>query len=70
MDGPFKRLHGIWRFESRGEQGCRVTLDLEFDFASRLLRGVVGPVFHEIANTMVDAFTRRAAQVCSPATGG
>lgn len=63
VDGPFKRLDGTWRFEPRGDQGCRVTLDLEFDFSSRLLRAVVGPVFHEIANTMVDSFTRRAATV-------
>ena len=61
VDGPFRRLDGIWRFEPRGESGCRVELDLEFDFSSRLLSGLVGPVFHEIANSMVDAFCRRAA---------
>jgi len=68
VDGPFKRLDGTWRFEPRGQQGCRVTLDLEFDFSSRLLRAVVGPVFHEIANTMVDAFCRRAANVYRAST--
>ena len=31
--------------------------------ASRLLRAVVGPVFHEIANSMVDAFCKRAASL-------
>ena len=63
VDGPFRRLDGTWRFEPRGEHGCRVALDLEFDFSSRLLRAVVGPVFNEIANTMVDAFCRRASSI-------
>lgn len=63
VDGPFRRLDGIWCFEPRGEHGCRVALDLEFDFSSRVLRSVVGPVFHEIANSMVDAFCRRASSV-------
>ena len=69
VDGPFKHLNGTWSFEPRGESGCRVKLDLEFDFSSRLLRGVVGPVFHEIANTMVDAFSRRAAVVYGRGNG-
>ena len=63
VDGPFRQLDGTWHFDPRGEHGCRVALDLEFDFSSRLLRAVVGPVFHEIANSMVDAFCKRAASL-------
>ncbi len=63
VEGPFKHLEGFWRFESLSESGCKVSLDLEFEFASKLLGMAVGPVFHQIANSLVDAFTRRAIDV-------
>ncbi len=69
VDGPFKRLDGTWRFEPRGEHGCRVAFDLEFDFSGRILSTVVGPVFHEIANSMVDAFCRRARSLYGASRG-
>jgi ribosome-associated toxin RatA of RatAB toxin-antitoxin module len=38
-------------------------LSLKYDFSSRMVRLVVGPVFGQIANTLVDAFQQRAAEV-------
>ena len=35
VEGPFKHLNGFWRFDPLGEEGCKVSLDLEFEFASR-----------------------------------
>ncbi|HFD81284.1 MAG TPA: type II toxin-antitoxin system RatA family toxin [Gammaproteobacteria bacterium] len=63
VEGPFRRLEGFWRFEALGEHGCKVSLDLEFDFASRVLGMVVGPVFSQIANSLVDSFQKRAVEV-------
>ena len=63
VEGPFRHLEGFWRFEPLGDQGCKVMLDLEFDFANRMLGLVVGPVFTQIANTLVDSFQQRARQV-------
>lgn len=63
LEGPFSRLEGFWRFDPLGEAGCKVCFDLEFEFASRMLGLVVGPVFSQIANTLVDAFEKRAADV-------
>lgn len=60
VEGPFKYLQGLWRFEALGDAGCRVSLDLQFEFSSKLLSLTVGPVFHQICNTLVDAFCRRA----------
>lgn len=60
IDGPFKHLHGYWRFEPLGEQGCKVSLDLEYEFSSKILGLAIGPVFSQIANTLVDAFCKRA----------
>lgn len=63
VEGPFKRLEGFWRFDPLGKDGCKISLDMEFEFASKMLSMVVGPVFTQIANSLVDAFQKRAVDV-------
>lgn len=60
VEGPFKRLHGMWRFEPLDADGCRISLDLEFEFANRLVALAISPAFTRIANELVDSFVRRA----------
>lgn len=60
IDGPFKHLHGFWRFDVLSEEACKISLDLEYEFSNRLIGMVVGPVFGQIANTLVDSFCQRA----------
>ncbi len=62
-DGPFKQLEGFWRFQTLSETACKVSLDLQYEFSSRLIGIAIGPVFSQIANSMVDAFTQRAHDV-------
>lgn len=63
LQGPFRHLEGYWRFQALEEDACKVSLDLDFEFSSRMMGMVVGPVFHQIASSLVDAFTERAQQV-------
>lgn len=63
VDGPFRLLEGFWRFDEFESGRCRVSLDLEFEFSSRVVRFAFGPVFHQIANSLVDAFCKRARDV-------
>jgi ribosome-associated toxin RatA of RatAB toxin-antitoxin module len=63
VDGPFRKLHGVWRFDPVGERGCKISLDMEFEFSNRLLGLTFGGLFHQISNTLVDAFCRRAREV-------
>jgi len=63
VNGPFKHLEGFWRFEEVSEKACHIIFDLEFEFAAGLLGFALGPVFHQIANTLVDAFSQRAGVV-------
>jgi ribosome-associated toxin RatA of RatAB toxin-antitoxin module len=63
VDGPFKTLDGTWTFKPLREDACKVELDLHYEFSSRLLEQVVGPVFGIIANSMVDSFCKRADTV-------
>lgn len=62
LEGPFKRLEGYWRFEPLRADACKVSLDLEFEF-SHLLRVAIEPVFKQIANSLVDAFCKRAVDL-------
>ena len=63
VDGPFKHLQGCWQFVAMDDSGCKVALDLEFELSNAILRKTFGPVFHEIANTLVEAFCRRAGEL-------
>ena len=62
-DGPFRHLHGEWRFHALAPDACRIELELAYEFATPLLGRVVGPVFGHIAGTFIDAFVRRAEAV-------
>ena len=62
-DGPFRALDGAWRFTPLGEAACKVEFELHYEFSSRALEKVFGPVFHHIAHNFIDAFVRRAEQV-------
>jgi len=63
ISGPFKHLKGSWRFEMLPNNDCRVTLDLEFEFLNKLISLALGPIFNQIANTLVDNFVSRAYQL-------
>ena len=63
VDGPFSELQGFWLFQPLGEEGCKISLSLNYDFSSRMLSLVVGPVFSNIANTLVDSFQKRAVEI-------
>ena len=60
VEGPFRRLDGYWRFQALGDQGCKISLDLEFEFSNRLVKMAFGKIFNQIASKLVDAFVERA----------
>ncbi len=59
IDGPFNHLDGFWRFDQTDE-GSIISFDLEFEFAGRMFSMILGPVFEQVSNKMVDAFCERA----------
>jgi ribosome-associated toxin RatA of RatAB toxin-antitoxin module len=69
VDGPFRRLEGAWHFKALAENACKIEFQLHYEFSSKLFEKVIGPVFGHIANTFVDAFVRRAAQVYGASHG-
>ena len=75
LDGPFKHLHNVWKFEDRpprgsgspggSEQGVGSIIDfyIEFEIRSRVLQAAMNVVFGEAVRRMVSAFDARAHQV-------
>jgi ribosome-associated toxin RatA of RatAB toxin-antitoxin module len=59
VDGPFSHLEGFWRFDET-ELGCLISFDLEFDFSGRMFAMLLGSVFEQVTDKMVDAFCDRA----------
>ncbi len=63
VDGPFSRFGAEWRFQPLGPGAAKIEYSMTCEFSSRLLARVLEPLFDHIANTMVDAFIRRADSV-------
>ena len=63
LSGPFRHLGGHWIFEPAGARSCRVALEMHFEFKNRAVQLALGKPFNHIVNSLVDVFTRRAAQV-------
>ena len=59
VEGPFSHLEGFWRFDAT-ETGSLISFDLEFEFSGRMLAMLLGPVFEQVTDKMVDAFCERA----------
>ena len=60
VNGPFKHLQGDWRFLPQKNNQVLVSVDLEFEFSSKLLTILFGPVFQEVAQTLAHAFITEA----------
>ena len=63
VDGPFKHLSGSWVLSALSDDACKVSLELEYEFSSKVFDLAFGRVFTGLANNMVQAFTQRAKEV-------
>jgi ribosome-associated toxin RatA of RatAB toxin-antitoxin module len=63
LEGPFRRFEAHWRFHALGPRAARIEFSMAYELAGGLVARALAPVFDSIADTMVDAFKRRADQV-------
>ncbi|AKZ63263.1 cyclase [Herbaspirillum hiltneri N3] len=63
VEGPFKHFEARWNFKALREDACKIEFDMQYEFSSRILESVIGPVFSMIANSFVDSFCKRAEQI-------
>jgi ribosome-associated toxin RatA of RatAB toxin-antitoxin module len=59
-DGPFHELTGKWTFKALGTQGCKVTLELAFEFSGGVIDSAFARFFNQGADRIMDAFCERA----------
>lgn len=62
VSGPFRVLEGLWTLTPLGDLGCRVELEMRFEFANRLTGALFEPLFEDTAGSLVDAFVKRARE--------
>ena len=60
VEGPFRELHGAWHFHSLAEDACKVSLDMDFVVAGKVLGSALAIGFQGLADRMVDDFCREA----------
>ena len=59
ISGPFRKLTNRWAFVAEGE-GTRVEFDIDFQFKSRLLEGLLAANFHHAVDRLMICFEDRA----------
>jgi ribosome-associated toxin RatA of RatAB toxin-antitoxin module len=62
VQGPFRHFAAAWRFKPLSAEACSIEFALEYQLSGPLAR-MLTPLLERIADTMVDAFMRRAAEV-------
>ncbi|MCO5071365.1 MAG: type II toxin-antitoxin system RatA family toxin [Rhizobiaceae bacterium] len=60
LDGPFRYLNNVWRFEPTDDGGCDVHFFIDYEFKSRILGAVMGAMFDRAFRMFTDAFRKRA----------
>jgi ribosome-associated toxin RatA of RatAB toxin-antitoxin module len=63
LEGPFKNLQGEWSFVQLGEDGCKISLQLDFEMSNGPLAAMFGKGFGKIADRLVADFCQRAEEV-------
>ncbi len=62
-EGIFKQLNGAWIFTKLNDNACKVVLNLNFSFSSKIIDMAISPIFTKIANSQLDAFITRAKNI-------
>lgn len=58
--GRFKEFEASWQFQSLGDNACKVSLTMDFEFDSGLVGFAAEKLFASVANAQVDALVNRA----------
>lgn len=69
VEGPFREFGAAWKFRALEAHAAKIEFSMRYEFSSGLLAKMLEPLFDHIADTMVDAFTRRAEVVYGASQG-
>jgi coenzyme Q-binding protein COQ10 len=65
LSGPFRRLSNRWRFVEV-QAGTRIEFEIDFEFKSRLLAGLLSANFHHAVERLIACFEARAKLLFGP----
>jgi coenzyme Q-binding protein COQ10 len=63
LSGPFKRMQNRWTFHPIGEEACDVEFFINYEFRSRALAVLMGPMFDAAFRRFATAFEQRADEI-------
>ena len=63
VDGPFNKLDGYWLLTPLSDDACKVSLELDYEFSSKIVSLAFGKIFGHFSNSLVQVFTQRAKEV-------
>lgn len=69
LSGPFRKLVNRWEF-FEAEGGARVEFDIDFEFKSRLLDGMLMANFHHAVDRLMACFEDRARTLYGAPSSG
>lgn len=70
LDGPFRYLHNVWRFEPADAGGSKVKFFIDYEFKSRILGALMGSMFDRAFRMFAEAFEKRADEIYGKPTAG
>jgi ribosome-associated toxin RatA of RatAB toxin-antitoxin module len=60
VEGPFEYFSGRWAFQPLGASACKVSLNIDFEMAGKLMSFAAKTLFNSVANQLVDQLVKRA----------
>ncbi len=62
VEGPFRHFDATWIFRALGDNACKVSLKMEFEFAVGLVDVVMKRLFDATSRNLVNAVCKRAEE--------
>ena len=62
VEGPFRHFEATWTFRALNENACKVSLKMEFEFATSLVDAVMKRLFDTTSRNLVNAVCQRAQE--------
>ena len=69
LDGPFRYLSNIWRFDAADDGGADIHFFIDYEFKSRILGAMMGAMFDRAFRMFTNAFEKRADVIYGPPAG-
>lgn len=59
VEGPFRTFAAAWRFTPLGAAACKAEYSMAYEFSNTVVAAVLEPVFRRVADSTVEAFTKK-----------